>query len=232
MQAKGLTGVGTIKINKREIPKDFLPHKEREVGSSKFGFTKNVTIVSYVPKKNKSVILISSMHHDDKVDESTNKPDITLHYNSTKGGVDTVDQMCSVYSSSRRTNRWPMPVQYRILDMSALNAFIIQQTHQNARNLTRLNFLKGLSMSLCEPYMKIRCYNQRLPTQLRMSIATVLKLPPSSSETENTMKLDRNNRKRCNTCPPAKRAKTVHLCAKCQRPICMTCAKTVCNSCL
>lgn len=26
--------------------------------------------------------------------------------------------------------------------------------------------------------------------------------------------------------------KTVHLCPKCRLPICMTCAKTVCNSCL
>lgn len=135
MHAKGLTVVETINKNKREIPKDSLPHIEREVGSYKFGFTKNVTIVSCVPKKNKSVILIPSMHQNDKVDESTNKSDIILHYKSTKGGVDSVDQMCSVYSSSRRTNRWPMPFLYRILDMSALNAFIIQQTHQNAPKL-------------------------------------------------------------------------------------------------
>lgn len=234
MKSKGLTVVGTLRKNKKEIPKEFLPQKDRPIGSSLFGFTNDTTIVSYVPKKNKSVILVSSMHHDNTVDESTNKPEIIMHYNSTKGGVDSVDQMCSVYSSSRRTRRWPMPVLYRILDMSALNAYIIQQSHERSTKMTRMTFLKGLAKMMCEPYMKERSYNDRLPTQLRTSIATALKL--HSAETTSThdenLKLERSKRKRCSFCPPNKRAKTVHLCPKCRLPICMTCAKTVCNSCL
>lgn len=232
MLSKGLTVIGTLKKNKREIPKEFLPHKDRKIDSSLFGFTKDFTIASYVPKKNKSVILVSSMHHDNSVDESTKKPEIILQYNSTKGGVDAVDQMCSVYSSSRRTRRWPMPVLYRLLDMSALNAYIIQQSHERASKMTRMTFLKGLAKSLCEPYMKERCYNQRLPTQLRTNIATALQIHLPTIEPGESQKLDRNKRKRCSFCKPAKRAKTVHLCTKCQQPICMTCAKVVCSTCL
>ena len=55
-----------------------------------FGFQEDITCVSYVPKKGKTVVLMSSMHHDDKIDESTGelmKPDIISFYNSTKGGV-------------------------------------------------------------------------------------------------------------------------------------------------
>lgn len=49
-----LTYVGTLKKNKREIPPEFLPSKRREVGSTLYGFTKNITMLSHVPKKNKS----------------------------------------------------------------------------------------------------------------------------------------------------------------------------------
>lgn len=101
LKEKGLTTIGTLRKNKGEIPQEFLPQKKRPVGSSLFGFTNQCTIVSYVPKKNKAVILYSSMHHGDETNEVTGKPVIIDDYNNTKGGVDSVDQKCSVYSSSR-----------------------------------------------------------------------------------------------------------------------------------
>lgn len=89
--------------------------------------------------------------------------------------------MCSVYSSNRRTRRWPMPVLNGILDMNALNAFIIQQSLERSSKMIRIMFLKGLAKFLYEPNMKERCYNQRLPTQLRISIATTVKLQLASA---------------------------------------------------
>lgn len=46
-----ITMVGTLKRNKRELPPEFLPRKNTPIGSSTFGFQKEVTIVSYTPKK-------------------------------------------------------------------------------------------------------------------------------------------------------------------------------------
>ncbi|CAH2006856.1 unnamed protein product, partial [Acanthoscelides obtectus] len=46
-----ITFIGTLKKNKRELPIEFLPNKNRLVGSSLFGFQKDVTIVSHVQKK-------------------------------------------------------------------------------------------------------------------------------------------------------------------------------------
>ncbi|KAJ4437502.1 hypothetical protein ANN_17647 [Periplaneta americana] len=65
-----LTYVGTMRKNKREIPEEFLPRKDRKVRSSAFGFTKDVTLVSHVPKKNRNVVLVSTMHHERRVDNS------------------------------------------------------------------------------------------------------------------------------------------------------------------
>lgn len=50
---KRLTLVGTIRQNKREISPCMKPAKSREVQSSCFGFYKENTLVSYVPKKTK-----------------------------------------------------------------------------------------------------------------------------------------------------------------------------------
>lgn len=55
--------VGTLRSNKREIPLEFRPHKQREVFSSLHGFNKHLCLVSYVPKANRSVVLLSSQHH-------------------------------------------------------------------------------------------------------------------------------------------------------------------------
>jgi len=61
-------------------------------------------LTSYVPKKNKVVIAVSTLHHDNNIDPTTGdkkKPDIITFYNQTKCGVDRLDQMCSLYDVAR-----------------------------------------------------------------------------------------------------------------------------------
>ena len=104
LQMKNLTLIGTLRKNKPEIPMKFQSNKEREIGSSLFGFHDGLTLVSFVPKQNKAVLLLSSKHHDNQVDIKTGKPIIILDYNKTKGAVDTVDivdQMCHKYTVKR-----------------------------------------------------------------------------------------------------------------------------------
>lgn len=57
-------------------------------------------LVSFIPKKNKNVLMISTLHDDDSIDPESiqNKPKIITFYNLTKGGVDVVDRMKSEYS--------------------------------------------------------------------------------------------------------------------------------------
>ncbi|XP_065675888.1 piggyBac transposable element-derived protein 4-like [Hydra vulgaris] len=82
---KKLSLVGTMRKKKKEIPTEFLPARTREVYSSLFGHQKQLTLVSYVPKKGKSVILLSSNHCDAELSNRPDKkPQIILDYNSTK----------------------------------------------------------------------------------------------------------------------------------------------------
>lgn len=48
--------------NKKYILAEILPSKIREEYSTVFGFQKNATLCSYVQKKGKAVIMLSSMH--------------------------------------------------------------------------------------------------------------------------------------------------------------------------
>ncbi|XP_051984398.1 piggyBac transposable element-derived protein 4-like isoform X3 [Xyrauchen texanus] len=99
---KNLTIVGTLRQNKQDIPPVMKPSKLREKYSSEFGFNGNMTMVSYVPKKGKAVVLLSTMHDDKAVDDNSvsfkKKPEMIKYYNKTKGGVDTMDQMVRTYS--------------------------------------------------------------------------------------------------------------------------------------
>jgi hypothetical protein len=97
LKKRGLTYVGTLKKNNGQIPKEFLPAKSREVKSAVYGFTKDLTLVSFIPKKNKEIIEF---------------------YNGTKGGVDALDEKCTVYSTNRRTNRWPLAIFYTLINIS------------------------------------------------------------------------------------------------------------------
>ena len=51
LKDRSLTLVGTMEQNKKEIPTKFKPATPRPKYSSLFGFTKELTLVSHVPKK-------------------------------------------------------------------------------------------------------------------------------------------------------------------------------------
>ena len=111
-----------------------------------FGFAKNLaTLVSYIPNKDKVVLLTSTMHHSKRIDNATGeqkKPEIITFYNVTKGGVDVVDEMCGNYSVARKTNRWPLTAFYHILDIIGLNSLIICSWNDKERKLVRMKWLK------------------------------------------------------------------------------------------
>ncbi len=66
------------------------------------------------------------MHDQPEVDSTDNrKTQVILDYNKTKAGVDTMDQVTHCYSTKRMIRRWPMVIFFNMLDISALNAFII-----------------------------------------------------------------------------------------------------------
>lgn len=157
--------------NKRELPPQFANVRDRSERTSMFGFSPTTTIVSYIPKKHKNVILVSTMHHDAKIESDTvdkTKPHIVTFYNSTKGGVDTADELCETYSMTRKSCHWPLTVFISMLNIAGVNTQIIY--HANTCNTDRQRlFLKQLALELISYHTFRRMNNPRVSQAIRSS---------------------------------------------------------------
>lgn len=232
---KKLTMIGTIRKNKTTIPPQLLL-KKAPMYSSKFAFTKDMTLVSYVPKRGKCVVLQSTLHHDKKLaDTDTKKPEIILDYNSTKGGVDTLDKLVSNYSCRRKTNRWPIIVFSNILDISAYNAFVLfikvnPTWKMNSFHKRRL-FIEKLGMTLVTQQIEKRKHlpRARAARELAMSIQNSerTELAPELSGSLSTT----NKRGRCHLCTRTDNKSSVK-CFKCEHFTCKKHFIQVCNNCV
>lgn len=172
-----LTIVGTIRLNKREIPEELKNTRSRQVGTSMFCFDGYLTLVSYKPKPSKMVYLLCSCDEDAVVNSTSGKPETIMFYSQTKGGVDTLDQMCSSMSCSRKTNKWPMAIFYGILNIAFVNSYIIY-THnvlsKEEKPLNRRQYMKQLSTDLSTPSMKCRLEIPTLSRRLKENIEDIL----------------------------------------------------------
>ncbi|UYV64847.1 hypothetical protein LAZ67_3002151 [Cordylochernes scorpioides] len=229
-----LTLVGTLKKNKKEIPKIFLPNRNRPKYNSIFGFTQNTTLVSYVPKKSKAVLLLSTMHSTPPIDEESGfklKPEIVTFYNLTKGGVDMVNQMCGTYSVGRRTNRWPLCLFFDLLNVAGINSEIIfKSLNINSPRVPRRIFLKNISLQLFQDPLKIRSQLKNLPRSLHDLIILHCK-KAESPEIEMSVESEPKKRKRCYVCPSTKGSMTQIICYKCRRHICQRHSSNICKDC-
>ncbi|XP_022828398.1 uncharacterized protein LOC111357825 [Spodoptera litura] len=222
-----LTSVGTVRKNKQCIPPAFLK-TGKQPGSSMFGFQKDITLVSYAPKSNKVVIAMSTLHHDDKIDESTgdkNKPEIITFYNSTKAGVDVVDKLSATYNVSRNSKRWPMTIFYGILNMAAINANIIYQSNLD-KSSKRTEFLRSLGLSLLNKHLQLRQTQKNIPSNIRQRISGQMG-EPLRPAVENSS----GRYARCADCPRKKDRKTKHVCATCRKSLCLEHAIFSCKNC-
>lgn len=95
---------------------------------SAFLFDTKMTMVVHIPEKRKSkkklVLLLSSVHSQLDIC-ADGKPEIIHYYDSTKGGVETFDQMCALYSTSRKNKQWPLAVFYDLLNTAVINASVL-----------------------------------------------------------------------------------------------------------
>lgn len=224
---KGLTLVGTLKKNKKEIPAEFQPSRSREVGSSLFGFQKDVTLVSYVTKRNKCVILLSTAHDDDKIDQDTNKPQIILDYNKYKGGVDVVDQLGGNFTVARKTNRWTMALFYALLNVAGVNAQVLLNfSKPDASPKFRRYFLKNLVTSLMKPHLENRQKMQFLPTHSKAIIRRLLPSTADKQAENNNEPPAKKLKGRCTECGRMKNNYTTIMCSECSN---FTCKNHMCK---
>lgn len=200
------------------------------VSSSEFLFDKKMKIVQYIPKKYKLVTLLSTLHHEKKVlhDHPKKIPEIIQFYNSTKGGVDTMDQLVRTYSCKRQTNRWPVALFCNFIDLSALNAYVLWTEINPNWNHNKMQKRRIFLQQLGECLVRA-CIARRLRLPRSMASAAIVEnirgeeaaVAGSSSGLSTDKKRKASERKRCGACPkPATAKKTFTSCDVCNKPIC------------
>nr|XP_033472352.1 piggyBac transposable element-derived protein 4-like [Epinephelus lanceolatus]XP_033472354.1 piggyBac transposable element-derived protein 4-like [Epinephelus lanceolatus] len=230
LRKRKMTLVGTLRKNKPELPPQLLQTRLREPLSSVFAFTRTQTAVSYVPKRGRNVLLLSTKHREPAVEEGPKKkPKIVTDYNHCKGAVDNLDKVVGTYSSRRRSCRWPQTLFCNILDVSSYNAFILfvaVDPSWNQRKLFRRRlFLEELGKSLVAPMMARR---RRMP---RTPAAATLVAQIQGQETEPAAAEagPLKRRKQCTFCTQQRKVWTQ--CSKCSKYSCKVHMKAICSSC-
>lgn len=244
-----LTITGTLKKNKPYIPQAMLPNKNRAVYSTIFGFKDKVSLCSYVPKKNKAVIMLSTTHSDTQInDDVKSKPVMITDYNRYKVGVDLMDQMLGKYSCQRKSRRWPLAFFFNMLNIAGLGSYIVYMENNamiKKKNNQRKLFLKDLCEELCSPEIirRSQCAQTMRHHWTKVACESVLgtqiKITVSAADDEQP-KRDSTGRKvvvgSCYLCYQktiSHRRKTRKSCPACERPICQehTRIEYMCTSC-
>ena len=241
--------VGTIRKNKRELPNEFKSNRKREVLSSLFGFyqiTSNldIALVSYVPKKNKAVVLVSTLHNNAEIDETSKekkKPSIITFYNQDKAGVDVVDQLCANYNCRLRTNEQPMIVFLNLINLSGINAFILHSEDNNfAKKSLRYKFLQNLAFGLIKPLIQKRMGFKQIPVGIRQKCARLCQKDlPSDPSSSSFQSLNRDNclSKAAESCFLCKSSLNIfknarNSCSKCNKRVFPKHMYKICDSCI
>lgn len=161
--AKDTTIVGTMRSNKRELPKTFASAadaKNRGENSAIFCFSNSCQLTSYTTNTNKNVLLLSTAHVTEEMHPDTGKPLIIHDYNEHKGGVDTFNKMLRGFTCKRKCCRWPMLIFFNMLDVAALAAYRLFELSNptwkaNAHDKRKI-FLKELSYNLAQNELEKR----------------------------------------------------------------------------
>lgn len=211
--SRGLTYVGTVRMNKTFLPPCIVETKGRSSLSSQFAFQKGCTLVSYIPKKGKNVVLMSSLHDQGDVDHSRDdkKPAMILDYNHGKGAVDNLDKLVRTYSVVRKSRRWPMVIFGNLVDLAAYNAYVVYHAvfpdiNKNKSHRRRL-FLVALAKEMIDqPFEHVDHM-----------------LPPMDDQPKK--------RGRCFLCPRNLDKKTCDWCSMCGSNVCSNHSRRLCYNC-
>ncbi|CAF1552420.1 unnamed protein product [Adineta ricciae] len=133
--------------------------------------------------------------------------------------------MCHKYTVQRGTKRWPLCIFYGMIDMAALNAFILwkpknPERNRNKRYQRRL-FIEELGLSLVTPLLDFRSKTSTfLHKDIENALAIVGHPVTKRNLQESNEDPSQRKRKRCSICETSKDRKTSTKCYKCSAFVC------------
>uniref|UniRef100_A0AAZ1Y4A3 PiggyBac transposable element-derived protein domain-containing protein n=1 Tax=Oreochromis aureus TaxID=47969 RepID=A0AAZ1Y4A3_OREAU len=225
--------VGTIRKNKPELPPRLLQTRGTAVFSSAFAFTLTHTLVSYVPRRGKNVLLMSTKHRTPDVsEEGKRKPVIIQDYNRCKGGVDNLDKVVGTYSCRRKTNRWPVALFHNLLDVSLYNSYVlwtaIDPSWKQQKDYKRRLYVEEVGEALVNPHILKR---GRLPRSSGAADIVTSAQSGQSAAAGPALIPKSKGRRPCDFCDE-KRRRVVGTCCKCGKSTCKDHILFICSLCV
>ncbi|XP_037040304.1 piggyBac transposable element-derived protein 4-like [Bradysia coprophila] len=165
LKDKRITVVGTVNKNRRWLPPTA---RKKNAGLTLhetilFAGPDNEILTLYQSKKSKLIGVFSTFHDSVVVGNKTNKkPDTIEYYNNTKYGVDITDGMAKAHSVKAASRRWPVHVFYNILDLAAINAWILYR-EVTGKKISRIKYLLSLADDLRKNYITSKSAPEKRP---------------------------------------------------------------------
>ncbi|XP_071479178.1 piggyBac transposable element-derived protein 4-like [Diadema antillarum] len=141
---------GTVRMNRKGIPKDLKPNRKLKRGESFFKRCKELLVMLWHDKRD--VTMLSTIHsssfsdtqkRDRVTGEPIQKPDIVLDYNSYMGGVDLSDFLTNQYADMRKSLKWYKKLIFHLNDLAVTNAYIVY-CHLVDKRVDHLTFVLDL----------------------------------------------------------------------------------------
>ncbi|KAG5893615.1 hypothetical protein JTB14_006285 [Gonioctena quinquepunctata] len=152
------------------------------------------------------------MHSSSDVDDETRNSLVNLDFNATKGGIDTLDQRCASYSTSRITRRWPLALFFRHLDICGINSRDIFKFNNIDNKDKRREFKKNLALQLIDDHLKDRAQIKSLPKDVFVFLTKY------REDEEQTEEVTRPGI--CHICGSHKNNRTKLVCQQCEKKLC------------
>lgn len=230
MLEKKLLACGTVRSERKEMPKCLKSEKEMKRGDIDFASTDNgVSCVKWMD--NRSVLIMSNYispldkvtverrlkGSNDKV--KINCPKMINEYNKYMGGVDLMDQKKVTYEVDRRSKiKYYLRLFFDLLDISVNNACIVYNQllkNENTKPATSLEYRQMIARGL------IGNYTNRMRSLCNTPLSRKSNIRPSSKPEHSMEKT--NIRRRCVQCAKKKvENRTNCICVICQVYLCFT----------
>ncbi len=174
-----MTIIGTLRKNKKGIPKEMFNAAGKEPFSSEIWYEvkesnparihlTEYTVVNKSKGKRSIVILSTMIPYRGVTKDRRKKPAIFKLYDFTKGGVDIVDQRMAKWSTQIKCTKWTLCIFQFFLDCSRVNGCTLFSTarDENPRLADTKSYLWNLAHRLVLPWL----YTRKLAPGIQKSV--------------------------------------------------------------
>lgn len=231
LYGKGIYAAGTIRTDRKNMPKDFCCSKKK-MNRSDFEYVTSRHLVLHKWMDKKLVFLLPNFHNPTSYGITQRKaktggttavkcPTSIMDYNRFMGGVDRADQRKESYALDRKSRRWWLRIFFNFMNISLSNAFVLLKTHTHS-NMTYLNFLSSITTSLIE---EGKSKKRAIPSKYSNKKKNRSSGRKISMDTRNNTGLHLpvvGNRSRCAFCSTSRHEhRSIYHCSHCKRAFCM-----------